>query len=65
MTSLMVAGLGIAGVALAARMITRSLQQIQKQAASLPKSPIFTSYYKGGFDPKITRREAGLILGKG
>ena len=25
---------------------------------------MFTSYYKGGFEPKMTRREAGLILGE-
>ncbi|CAI8056700.1 DnaJ homolog subfamily C member 15 [Geodia barretti] len=63
MTSLILAGLGVAGVALTARVLTRSLREVQKRAASLPKSPMFTSYYKGGFAKKMSRREAGLILG--
>ena len=64
MTSLILAGLGVAGVALTARVLTRSLREVQKRAASLPKSPMFTSYYKGGFEKKMSRREAGLILGR-
>ena len=64
MTSLMLAGLGIAGAAFGARFLMQSYKQIQKHASNLPKSPLFTAYYKGGFDPKMTRREAGLILGK-
>ena len=63
MTSLILAGLGVAGVALTARVLTTSLREVQKRAAALPKTPIFTSYYKGGFEKKMTRREAGLILG--
>lgn len=64
MTSLMLAGLGIAGAAFGARFLMQSFKQIQKHASNLPKSPLFTAYYKGGFDPKMTRREAGLILGE-
>ena len=64
MTSLMLAGLGIAGAAFGARMLVGSFKQIQKTASQLPKSPLFTSYYKGGFEPKMTKREAGLILGE-
>ena len=64
MTTLMLAGLGIAATALSVRMVTRSWQRIQKQAVDLPKSPMFTAYYRGGFETKMTRREAGLILGK-
>ncbi len=64
MTSLMLAGLGIAGTALGARILVGSFKQFQKTASQLPKSPMFTSYYKGGFDPKMSKREAGLILGK-
>ena len=63
MTSLILAGLGIAGAAIGARVLMNSFKQIQKTAAKLPNSPLFTSYYKGGFAPKMTRREAGLILG--
>ena len=64
MTSLMLAGLGLAGAAVGARFFVRSFKEIQKHAAKLPKTPLFTSYYKGGFDPKMSRREAGLILGE-
>ena len=63
MTSLMLAGLGLAGGALGARFLLRSFKEIQKHTSKLPKTPLFTSYYKGGFDPKMSRREAGLILG--
>ncbi len=63
MTSLMLAGLAVAGGALGARILMGSFKQFQKTAAQLPKSPMFTSYYKGGFEPKITKREASLILG--
>ena len=61
MTSLILAGLGIAGVAVTARVLSRSLREVQKRAASLPKSPMFTSY-SGRLRENMTRRE-GLILG--
>ena len=64
MTSLMLAGLGIAAAAFGTRFLMQSFKKIQKHASNLPKSPLFTAYYKGGFDPKMTRREAGLILGE-
>ena len=65
MTSLMLAGLGIAGAAIAFRVLSGSLKQMQKHAGTLPKSSsVFTTYYRGGFEPKMTRREAGLILGE-
>lgn len=65
MTSLMLAGAGIAVAAFGARALIRSFRSIQKQANVISKSPLFSStyYYKGGFDPKMTRREAALILG--
>ena len=65
MTSLMLAGAGIAIAAFGARALIRSFRSIQKQANVVSKSPLFSStyYYKGGFDPKMTRREAALILG--
>ena len=64
MTSLILAGLGIAGAAIGARVLVNSFKQIQKTASRLPNSPLFTTYYKGGFAPRMSRREAGLILGK-
>jgi len=59
----MLAGIGIVGVAVGARVIMGSLKHIQKTATQLPKSPVFTNFYRGGFEPKMSRREAGLILG--
>jgi hypothetical protein len=48
-------------------------QTLEKKLASLPKANVsFTSfaetftdvkYYKGGFEPKMSKREASLILG--
>ena len=44
-------------------------QNLEKKLADLPKATIsFTNftdvkYYKGGFEQKMTRREAALILG--
>ena len=65
MTSLMLVGAGIAIAAFGSRALIRSFRSIQKQANVISKSPMFSStyYYKGGFDPKMTRREAALILG--
>ena len=65
MTSLMLAGLGIVGAAFGGRLLLQSFRQLQKRAANIPTTAqLFSSYYRGGFDPKMTRREAGLILGK-
>ena len=62
MTSLMLAGVGVAASALAARFILLSFRRVRGSAAKV-SSP-FTAYYRGGFEPKMSRREAGLILGK-
>ena len=64
MTSLILAGVGIVGSGLVLRALLGSMKHVQKHVTQLPKSPMFTSYYKGGFEPKVSRREAGLILGK-
>lgn len=57
-----VVGFAIAGAATAARLGMRAFEEYQKR----PKSPIMprlSKYYKGGFDPKMNKREAALILG--
>lgn len=61
MSSLMLAGLGVAVSAIAARFILQSFRQVR--SAKLSRSSPFTAYYRGGFEPKMNRREAGLILG--
>ena len=62
MSSLMVAGVAIAGTAVAARFLLRAAKEM-KNVSKLPKTPLLTSYYKGGFEPKMSRREAALVLG--
>ncbi|CAO2613404.1 Mitochondrial import inner membrane translocase subunit TIM14 [Lemmus lemmus] len=37
--------------------------QVKQVFQSLPKSAFSGGYYKGGFEPKMTKREAALILG--
>lgn len=65
MTSLILAGVGLAGTALVLRAALGSMKHLQKHVSKLSKtSSLFTSYYKGGFDPKMSRREASLILGE-
>lgn len=53
------AGIGLAGVGLAGRLITQALPALSK--IKMPNMP--TMYVKGGFEPEMTRREAGRILG--
>ncbi|NWQ95040.1 TIM14 translocase, partial [Burhinus bistriatus] len=36
--------------------------QVKQALQNLPKSA-FSGYYRGGFEPKMTKREAALILG--
>lgn len=65
------AGLGLAAVGFAGRYIVRQMPNVTKTMneamKNLPKfdaESIATSkYYKGGFDQKMNRREAALILG--
>ncbi|XP_015602177.1 mitochondrial import inner membrane translocase subunit TIM14 isoform X2 [Cephus cinctus] len=66
-----VAGLGIALVGYAGRYVIRSMpilsQKVAEAVKSMPRldsqSLANSRYYKGGFEPKMTRREASLILG--
>ncbi|KXJ08628.1 mitochondrial import inner membrane translocase subunit TIM14 [Exaiptasia diaphana] len=65
MTSLILAGLGVAGAAMAARFAAQAIKRIDVNTIPkvIPKIPTFSHYYRGGFDPKMTKREAALILG--
>lgn len=70
-TGVILAGLGIAAVGFAGRYALRQLPNVSKTMneamKNLPKFDTETmanaKYYKGGFDPKMNRREAALILG--
>ena len=69
----MIVGLGIAAVGVIVILFVKNAPafatNLEKKLASLPKATSFASfaesskYYKGGFEPKMTRREAALILG--
>ncbi|KAM5313237.1 dnaJ homolog subfamily C member 15 [Glossophaga mutica] len=64
--SLIAVGLGVAAFAFAGRyvfQIWKPLQQVITETAKKISSPGLSSYYKGGFEQKMSRREASLILG--
>ncbi|KAK6195712.1 hypothetical protein SNE40_001083 [Patella caerulea] len=56
------AAVGFAGRYLA-RYGKQAQQAMKKQFDALPQSGAFSKYYKGGFEPKMSKREAGLVLG--
>ncbi|XP_070538156.1 dnaJ homolog subfamily C member 15-like [Ptychodera flava] len=60
--SVILAGLGLVAVAVAGRAIVSAGKVIQQNASKIP-TPSLSAYYRGGFDIKMTRREASLILG--
>ncbi|KAF6206526.1 hypothetical protein GE061_017760 [Apolygus lucorum] len=70
-TGLIVAGLGLAALGFAGKYALRAAptmsQKMSEAVKTLPKidNQMFSSskYYKGGFEPKMTKREASLILG--
>ena len=71
-SSVIIAGLGLAAVGFAGRYAIRSMPQAVKKmeeamkaVPSLADSQTWANskYYKGGFDPKMNKREAALILG--
>uniref|UniRef100_A0A6B2EBH1 Putative mitochondrial import inner membrane translocase subunit tim14 n=1 Tax=Phlebotomus kandelakii TaxID=1109342 RepID=A0A6B2EBH1_9DIPT len=70
-SSLILTGIGIAAVGYAGRFLLRRVpnmsQKMSEAMKSLPKfdaeSLANAKYYKGGFEPKMSKREASLILG--
>ncbi|XP_058526682.1 dnaJ homolog subfamily C member 15 [Ochotona princeps] len=63
---LIAVGLGVAAAAFAGRyafQIWKPLEQVFTETARKISNPSFSSYYKGGFEQKMSRREASLILG--
>ncbi|XP_049856710.1 mitochondrial import inner membrane translocase subunit TIM14 isoform X1 [Schistocerca serialis cubense] len=69
-STVIVVGLGAAAVGFLGRHLLRTMPGMTKKVNEALKSfPTMEStfanskYYKGGFDPKMTRREAALILG--
>ncbi|KAI8743724.1 mitochondrial import inner membrane translocase subunit TIM14-like [Biomphalaria glabrata] len=65
-TGLILAGLGIAAIGFAGRYALRAgrlAQQTLNQTIGELPSGSFSKYYRGGFEPQMSKREAGLILG--
>ncbi|XP_069828406.1 dnaJ homolog subfamily C member 15 [Dendropsophus ebraccatus] len=59
-------GLGVAAAAFAGRFafqLWKPLGQVIMENAKKISTPSLSYYYKGGFDQKMNRREASLILG--
>ncbi|GMR53560.1 hypothetical protein PMAYCL1PPCAC_23755, partial [Pristionchus mayeri] len=57
---LVAAGILMAGVAFGARSILRNQAALKR---GLEKIPAFDKYHRGGFEEKMSKREAALILG--
>nr|CAG4641400.1 EOG090X0MNL [Eulimnadia texana] len=70
-SSAILAGLGLAAVGFAGRTLLKSapamssrLNEVLKQLPKMDAESILGSkYYKGGFESKMSKREASLILG--
>uniref|UniRef100_A0A194AM85 Putative mitochondrial import inner membrane translocase subunit TIM14-like protein n=1 Tax=Pinctada fucata TaxID=50426 RepID=A0A194AM85_PINFU len=62
-TTAIAIGLGLAAVGFGGRYLARYGKAFQKTVDSSLSSGAFSKYYKGGFDSKMSKREAGLILG--
>ncbi|KAL4608840.1 hypothetical protein GN956_G24226 [Arapaima gigas] len=64
--TLMAVGLGVAAAAFAGRYafhLWKPLGQVISETAKKIPTSAFSIYYKGGFEQKMTKREASLILG--
>lgn len=64
---MILAGLGVAAVGFAGRYLMRQMPTLSKNLNEAMKfsaeGMVSSKYYKGGFDQKMNRREAALILG--
>ncbi|XP_076120300.1 dnaJ homolog subfamily C member 15 [Alosa pseudoharengus] len=64
--TLIAVGLGVAAVSFAGRyafQLWKPLGQVISETAKKIPTSSFSTYYKGGFEQKMTKREASLILG--
>ncbi|KAM6962722.1 mitochondrial import inner membrane translocase subunit TIM14 [Aplochiton taeniatus] len=66
-SSMVAVGLTLAAAGFAGRYAMQALKHMEpqmKQAMqSFPKTAFGSGYYKGGFEPKMNKREAALVLG--
>ncbi|XP_023688663.1 mitochondrial import inner membrane translocase subunit TIM14 [Paramormyrops kingsleyae] len=60
-------GLALAAAGFAGRYAVQAMRHMEPQVKQalhhLPKSAFGSGYYRGGFEPKMTKREASLVLG--
>ncbi|XP_064217852.1 dnaJ homolog subfamily C member 15 [Aotus nancymaae] len=61
--SLITVGLGVAALVFAGRYTFRIWKPLEQVITETAKKIRLSSYYKGGFEQKMSRREASLILG--
>ncbi|KAM4796512.1 dnaJ homolog subfamily C member 15 [Rhinophrynus dorsalis] len=64
--TLIAVGLGVAAAAFAGRFafqLWKPLGQVIAESAKKIPTPSLSYYYKGGFEQKMSRREASLVLG--
>ncbi|XP_068428882.1 dnaJ homolog subfamily C member 15 [Clinocottus analis] len=64
--TLIAVGLGVAAAGLAGRyafQLWKPLGQVFSETVRKMPSSAFSSYYKGGFEQKMSKREASLVLG--
>ncbi|XP_078114553.1 mitochondrial import inner membrane translocase subunit TIM14 [Sander vitreus] len=66
-SSMVAVGLALAAAGFAGRYAMQAMRQMEPQVKlalqSFPKTAFGGGYYRGGFDPKMTKREASLVLG--
>ncbi|XP_031138198.1 mitochondrial import inner membrane translocase subunit TIM14 isoform X1 [Sander lucioperca] len=66
-SSMVAVGLALAAAGFAGRYAMQAVRQMEPQVKlalqSFPKTAFGGGYYRGGFDPKMTKREASLVLG--
>ncbi|XP_041067756.1 dnaJ homolog subfamily C member 15 isoform X1 [Carcharodon carcharias] len=64
--TLITVGLGVAAAVFVGRhafRVWKPFQQMIMETARIIPSPSFSAYYKGGFEAKMSKREASLVLG--
>uniref|UniRef100_A0A8C7GNE3 DnaJ (Hsp40) homolog, subfamily C, member 15 n=1 Tax=Oncorhynchus kisutch TaxID=8019 RepID=A0A8C7GNE3_ONCKI len=64
--TLIAVGLGVAAAGFAGRyafQLWKRLGQVLSQAKKMPTSSVSSHHYNGGFDQKMTKKEASLVLG--
>ncbi|XP_030289131.1 mitochondrial import inner membrane translocase subunit TIM14 [Sparus aurata] len=66
-SSMVAVGLALAAAGFAGRYAMQAMKQMEPQVKqalqSFPKTTFGGGYYRGGFEPKMNKREASLILG--